>query len=116
MERFRLFFIILLGEAVLTMGTAFADEPFELERLLALAIAFTGTVAIWWGYFQRSERIGVRAAETADDAGAVGLLATQTLTLIVLALIALAVGDELAIAHPGDEATLAFTLEPEAAA
>ena len=28
----------------------------------------------------------------------------------MLALIAIAVGDELAIAHPGDEATLAFTL------
>jgi low temperature requirement protein LtrA len=30
--------------------------------------------------------------------------------LIVLALIAIAVGDELAIAHPGDEPTLGFTL------
>jgi hypothetical protein len=29
-ERFRLFFIIALGETVLTMGTAFSDEPFEL--------------------------------------------------------------------------------------
>ena len=34
-ERFRLFFIIVLGEAVLTMGTAFADAPFGLERLCA---------------------------------------------------------------------------------
>ena len=109
-ERFRLFFIILLGETVLTMGTAFADVPFELQRLLALAIAFTGTVAIWWCYFQRSEGIGVGAAEAADDAGAVGLWATETLTLVVLGLIALAVGNELAIAHPGDDATLAFTL------
>ncbi len=32
-ERFRLFFIIVLGETVLTMGTAFADAPFGLERL-----------------------------------------------------------------------------------
>ena len=52
-ERFRLFFIIALGETVLTMGSAFTSEPFELERLLALAVAFTGTVALWWGYFQR---------------------------------------------------------------
>jgi low temperature requirement protein LtrA len=47
-ERFRLFFIIVLGETVLTMGNAFAGEPFELERLLALAIGFAGTVALWW--------------------------------------------------------------------
>jgi low temperature requirement protein LtrA len=109
-ERFRLFFIIALGETVLTMGTAFAGEPFELERLLALAIGFTGTVALWWCYFQRAERAGVEMAEGAEDAGAVGWWGTWTLTLIVLALIAIAVGDELAIAHPGDDATLGFTI------
>jgi low temperature requirement protein LtrA len=109
-ERFRLFFIIVLGETVLTMGNAFAGEPFELERLVALAIGFAGTVALWWCYFQRAEPLGVAAAETAEDAGAVGLWGTWTLTLIVLGLIALAVGDELAIAHPGDDATLGFTI------
>ena len=46
-ERFRLFFLIVLGESVLAAGNAFTDEPFEVERLLALAIAFTGTVALW---------------------------------------------------------------------
>jgi low temperature requirement protein LtrA len=109
-ERFRLFFIIALGETVLTMGAAFTGEPFELERLLALAIAFTGTVALWWCYFQRSEAIGVEAAETAEGAGTVGYWGTWTLTLIVLALIGIAVGDELAIAHPHDDATLGFTI------
>ena len=109
-ERFRLFFIIALGETVLTMGTAFTEEPFELERLLALAIGFTGTVAIWWCYFQRAERIGTEAFDTADDAGAVGWWGTVALTMMVLALIGIAVGDELAIAHPGDDATLGFTI------
>ncbi len=109
-ERFRLFFIIALGETVLTTSNAFIGEEFTAERLLALAISFTGTVALWWCYFQRAEGIGVEAAERAEDAGGVGLQATWTLTLIVLALIAIAVGDELAIAHPGDEATLGFTL------
>jgi low temperature requirement protein LtrA len=109
-ERFRLFFIIALGETVLTTGNAFTDEAFELERLLALAISFTGTVALWWCYFQRTERIGAEVAEAAADAGAVGWWGTWTLTLIVLALIGIAVGDELAIAHPGDDTTLGFTI------
>jgi low temperature requirement protein LtrA len=109
-ERFRLFFIIALGETVLTTGTAFTEQPFELERLLALAISFTGTVALWWCYFQRAEGVGVEAAETAEDAGAVLWWGTWTLTLMVLALIGIAVGDELAIAHPGDDATLGFTI------
>ena len=109
-ERFRLFFLIALGETVLTMGAAFSGEPFDVERLLALAIGFTGTVALWWCYFHRAERIGVELAERADDAGAVGWLGTVSLTLMVLALVGIAVGDELAIAHPGDDATLGFTL------
>jgi low temperature requirement protein LtrA len=109
-ERFRLFFIIALGETVLTTGNAFAGEPFELERLLALAISFTGTVALWWCYFQRAEGIGVGVAEAAEDAGAVGWWGTWTLTLMVLALIGIAVGDELAIAHPADDTTLGFTI------
>jgi low temperature requirement protein LtrA len=110
LERFRLFFIIALGETVLTMGTAFTDEPFELERLVALAIGFTGTVALWWCYFQRAEPLGEELIESADDAGGIGLWATWTLTLIVLALIAIAVADELAIAHPGDDATVGLTI------
>ena len=108
-ERIRLFFIIALGETVLTTGTAFTSEPFALERLVALAVAFTGTVALWWGYFQREE-IAITAVEQAEDAGRVGWWGTWTLTMMVLALIAIAVGDEMAIAHPEDEATLGFTV------
>jgi low temperature requirement protein LtrA len=109
-ERFRLFFILALGETVLLMGNAFTDEPFELERLAALAIGFTGTVALWWCYFQRAEPIGIEVADAAEDAGAVGWSGTVTLTLMVLALIGIAVGDELAIAHPSDDATRGFTI------
>jgi low temperature requirement protein LtrA len=110
LERFRLFIIVALGETVLTAGNAFTDQPFDLERLGALAISFTGTVALWWCYFERAEDIGLEEAENAEDAGVVGWAGTWTLTLMVLALIGIAVGDELAIAHPGDDATLDFTL------
>ena len=92
------------------MGNAFADTEFELERLWALVIGFTGAVALGWCYFERAEALGVEAAERDEDAGAVGLWGTWTLTLIVLALIGIAVGDELAIAHPGDEATVGFSV------
>jgi low temperature requirement protein LtrA len=108
-ERFRLFFIIALGETVLTMGAAFVDEPFEFDRLAALAISFTGTVALWWCYFQQGERIGFELAATAEGARNVGWWGTWTLTLIVLALIGVAVADEMAIAHPGDDSTRGFT-------
>ena len=54
LERFRLFFLIALGETVLTLGNAFADQPVEADRLLVLAVAFTGSVALWWCYFHRA--------------------------------------------------------------
>jgi low temperature requirement protein LtrA len=108
-ERFRLFFITALGETVLTMGDAFTEEPFERERLLALAIGFTATVALWWCYFHRAERIGIDLAERPEVGGAAGWGA-WTITLMALAVMAIAVGDQLAIADPGDEATLGFTL------
>jgi low temperature requirement protein LtrA len=109
-ERFRLFFIIVLGETVILMGDAFTEQPFELDRLAALVVAFTGTVALWWCYFQRAEVIAGQAAETAEDAGAIGWRGTWALPMIVIAVIAIAVGDELAIAHPGDDTTLGFSL------
>src|SRR4029450_5430747 len=63
-----------------------------------------------WGYFQRAQPLGEERIESAEDAGTIGLWGTWTLTLIVLALIGIAVGDELAIAHPRDDATLGFTV------
>jgi low temperature requirement protein LtrA len=109
-ERFRLFFIIVLGEIVFTMGNAFTGQPFDRQRLLALALGFAGAVALWWCYFQRLESIGAGLAETAEDAGEIGWLGTWTLTLMVLALIGIAVGDQLAIADPGRDVTLGFAI------
>jgi low temperature requirement protein LtrA len=101
LERFRLFFLIALGETVLTIGGAFADAPVRAERLVALAVAFAGTVALWWCYFHRAERLGidavVGAAGTASRLVAVG---NYTLIAMVVGIVAIAVGDELAIADP----------------
>src|SRR4029077_9192351 len=47
-ERFRLVFLIVPRETAVTTGNAFVGEPFALDRLLALAIGFAGTVALWW--------------------------------------------------------------------
>ena len=59
---------------------------------------------------ERAEPLGIERVKAADDAGAIGLWATWTLTLIVLALIGIAVADELAIANPGDDVTLGFAI------
>ncbi len=110
LERFRLFFLIALGETVLTLGNAFADQPLAADRLLVLAVAFTGSVALWWCYFHRAEEIGVRAVEEADRPSRLVGAGNYTLILMVVGIIAIAVGDELAIAHPHDPTTFAVAV------
>lgn len=100
LERFRLFFLIALGETVLTLGNAFADRPLRADRLLVLAAAFTGSVALWWCYFHRAEEIGVRAVQERADPSRVVAVGNYTLILMLIGIIAIAVGDELAIAEP----------------
>ena len=101
LERGRLFFLIALGETLLTTGTAFAAGPIEVGPLVAFVNAFVCAAAIWWCYFHRAEGEGLRATEESEDASGVAALATWILTLMVLAIVGIAVTDELAIAHPG---------------
>jgi low temperature requirement protein LtrA len=108
LERLRLFFLIALGETLLTTGTAFAGEPLALGPVIAFVTSFVASVALWYCYFQRAEGEGLRASETSADPSGVAALGTQILTLMVLALIAIAVADEFAIAHPGDEPSVGY--------
>ncbi len=101
LERFRLFFLIALGETVLTIGNAFATQPVQADRLLVLAVAFAGTVGLWWCYFHRAEEIGLDAVEGAAKPSRIVGLGNYVLILMVIGIVAIAVGDELAIADPG---------------
>jgi len=100
-ERFRLFFLIALGETVLSVGNVFANAPIEAERLLALLAAFVGTVSLWWCYFHRVERTGIDAVEGGPDASRVVALGNYALILMVIGIVAIAAGDEMAIVDPG---------------
>jgi len=110
LERFRLFFLIALGETVLTLGNAFAGEPVAADRLLVLAVAFTGSVALWWCYFHRAEEVGVRAVQETDNPSRIVAVGNYTLILMVIGIIAIAVGDELAIVDPGGSTNFAVTV------
>ncbi len=107
LERFRLFFLIALGETVLSIGNAFVAEPVQADRLLVLAAAFAGTVALWWCYFHRAEEVGLEAAGCASDPSRIVAVGNYTLIAMVVGIVAIAVGDELAIASPHAPITLA---------
>lgn len=105
LERFRLFFLIALGETVLTIGNAFVGRPIAVEQLVALVAAFVGTIALWWCYFHRAERIGLDAVEEAGDPSRLVAIGNYTLIAMVIGIVAIAVGDELALSDPAVDGT-----------
>ncbi len=100
-ERCSLFIIIALGESILVTGATFSEQAWTSPSVAAFAIAFVGSVAMWWIYFDTGAERGSR--KIADDANP-GRLARLAYTyfhlLIVAGIIVAAVGDELVLAHP----------------
>jgi low temperature requirement protein LtrA len=102
-ERCQLFVIVALGESILVTGGTFADAGRSVPTVAAFVVAFIGSVALWWIYFNRSASYGSAAITSASDPGRLGRSAYTYCHLpMVAGIIVAAVGDELAIAHPAD--------------
>ena len=107
-ERCQLFIILALGESILRTGANFGDLSRSVGTVTAFVIAFIGSFALWWIYFDRSAAAGRRVIATATDPGRLGVSAYTSFHVpMVAGIIALAAGDQLAIAHPNAEATVA---------
>jgi low temperature requirement protein LtrA len=100
-ERCQLFLIIALGESILVTGATFGEMEITAPVLAGFVVAFLGSVALWWVYFDRGAEDAAAAIAHSDDPGALGRSAYTYLHLpMVAGIIVTAVGDELAIAHP----------------
>jgi low temperature requirement protein LtrA len=107
-ERCQLFIIIALGESVLATGATWSDLPGALDTTLAVAIAFLGSVGLWWVYFDRGALRGLRAIAAAADPGRLARSAYTVIHVVMVAgIIAFAAADDETIAHPGEAATVA---------
>jgi low temperature requirement protein LtrA len=103
-ERFQLFVIIALGESIVITGATTADLERDAATLAAFAVAFLGSAAFWWLYFNYAARMAERRLEMADDRTRLARDAyTYLHVLMVAGVIVSAVADELVIAHPLDE-------------
>jgi low temperature requirement protein LtrA len=103
-ERCYLFITIALGESILVIGSQFGELARAPGTVTAFVIAFVGSVAFWWIYFDRSAEAGIEVMATATDPGRLGVIAYTYLHVpMVAGVIAAAGGYELAIAHPGDQ-------------
>ena len=102
-ERFQLFVIIALGETIVLTGSTTAGLDLDTARIVAFGLAFLGTAALWWLYFDYVARIAERRLELAADRTRLARDAfTYLHAAIVAGVVLSAVGDELVIAHPTD--------------
>jgi low temperature requirement protein LtrA len=100
-ERCSLFVIIALGESILVTGATAAGQPATTPAVSAFVIAFLGSVAMWWIYFNIGAERGSRQIAGSDDPGRVArAVYTYFHIPIIAGIVVSAVGDEITIAHP----------------
>ncbi len=100
-ERFQLFIIIALGESIVVTGATASDLDFSGLTVVAVIVAFLGSAALWWLYFDETAFRSQRFLRNHEDAGRLGRNSFTYLHLpIVAGIILTAVGDDLVVAHP----------------
>lgn len=108
-ERCGLFIIIALGEGILITGATFADLTWDGAHVAAMLIAFTGSVAMWWIYFDVGAKRGSTLIAGHEESGRVARDAyTYAHIPIVAGIIVTAMGDEMLLAHPTGHLDPAF--------
>ena len=102
-ERFELFMIIAFGETIVLTGATTSELELDAARFTAFALAFVGTAALWWLYFDGFPTIAKRRLELAPNGLQLARDAYMYLHVVFVAGVILsAVGDELVIANPTD--------------
>jgi len=101
-ERCALFVMIALGESILVTGATAASLPATTGAVCAFVVAFLGSVAMWWIYFNIGAERGSREITGHADPGRYArAVYTYFHIPIIAGIVVCAVADELTIAHPG---------------
>lgn len=113
-ERAGLFMIIALGESIIVTGAVFSRSDFTVSSIAAFLAAFVGTILFWLLYFSNGAEHGHRYMSASEQAGRIARLTYTFIHMILVgAVVLVAVGDELVLAHPDDPldaATLAIVV------
>jgi Predicted membrane protein len=109
-ERCQLFVIVALGETILITGSTLSElETWGTPVIIAALVAFVGSLAMWWVYFDTSSKAGSHAITHAKNPGQMGAWFHYIHVVLVGAIIVCAVANERVIAHP-DERMEAVTV------
>ncbi|MER7893934.1 low temperature requirement protein A [Micromonospora sp. NPDC094482] len=94
-ERYQQFFIIALGDAILTIGTMFSLAHSELENIASFAVAFATTLLLWRIYVHKSGELLPKAIATSRAPSAFLNTAPFTHLVMVAGVVTTAAGFDL---------------------
>ncbi|HEX5291733.1 MAG TPA: low temperature requirement protein A [Streptosporangiaceae bacterium] len=119
-ERCQAFILIALGESVVVTGATLArllhgplagPHARAAPFVIAFALAFVGSVGLWWIYFDRSAAAGAAAIARSADPGALGRSAYHLIHPVMVAgIIVIAAADDIVLSHPEERAGLPSAL------
>jgi low temperature requirement protein LtrA len=109
-ERCQAFILIALGESIVVIGASLASlQTVTGMAVAAFVVAFVGSVALWWIYFDRSAEASARLLASSRDPGRLARSAYVFIHPIMIAgIIAVAAADDEILARPeaiGETAT-----------
>ena len=114
-ERTQAFVMIALGESIIIIGASLTSlGVLSGAEMTAYVLAFAGTVALWWVYFDRSAAYAARTIAASSDPGRLTRSAYYWIhPLMIGGIITVAAGDRLVLAKPlatADGATVLMLL------
>ena len=108
-ERCQAFILIALGESIVIIGAALSGfKHISGSDIGAFVVAFAGSVALWWLYFDQSADASEEIIASSADPGRIGRTAYHLIHPVMVAgIIVAAAGDEKILSQPSTHATTA---------
>jgi low temperature requirement protein LtrA len=105
-ERCQAFILIALGESIVIIGATLTKESHATAiAIAAFIVAFAGSVALWWLYFDRSADASTEVVRSSSDPGRLGRSAYHMIHPVMVAgIIVAAAGDQQMPDHPSSTA------------
>ena len=105
-ERCQAFILIALGESIVIIGATLSGIGRITGTVVAaFVVAFAGSVALWWLYFDRSAAASARIIAASKDPGRLGRSAYHLIHPVMVAgIIVTAAGDEKILLSPSSTA------------
>ncbi|MEW2384981.1 low temperature requirement protein A [Micromonospora sp. NPDC047707] len=103
-ERFQQLLLVALGETILAVGVIYAARLGRVGdyRSIGLLAAFLTTVLLWRIYFHKAGQLFGDAVASAQDPAGLGRFAASAHVVMILGIVATAIGHEIVQTHPAD--------------